>query len=251
MDDAPAPRGGRLALLRCAAAQVRTRLRGNVWRRFRMGVALTSGQVAPYRAAWEAANDLARAGDGPLWVVLGDSAAQGVGASDHGRGYVGQLRERLEARDGVPWRVLNLSVSGARAADVVGGQLPLLTAVAPAPDLVTCLIGGNDLLRTRVVDGVAGFRALLAGLPSGAVIGTVPQGRGGRRARTWNALIRSEAPAAGLRVADLWAHTGPPWQGRFAEDMFHPNDLGYRDWADAVAAALGLPVTGRTPAARG
>ena len=42
-----------------------------------------------------------------------------------------------------------------------------------------------------------------------------------------------------LRLADLWAHTGPPCKGLYA-DGFHPNDKGYRQWADAVAEALAL-----------
>ncbi len=53
-----------------------------------------------------------------------------------------------------------------------------------------------------------------------------------------NALVRTEAPAAGLRVADVWKHTGPPWRGKYAADMFHPNDVGYRDWARAILEAL-------------
>ena len=51
-------------------------------------------------------------------------------------------------------------------------------------------------------------------------------------------MIRSEAPAAGLTVADVWAHTGPPWRGKFAADNFHPGALGYADWARAFAEAL-------------
>jgi lysophospholipase L1-like esterase len=41
-------------------------------------------------------------------------------------------------------------------------------------------------------------------------------------------------------VADVWDHTGPPWQGKYAEDFFHPNATGYADWARAFAEPLGL-----------
>ena len=44
----------------------------------------------------------------------------------------------------------------------------------------------------------------------------------------------------GLPVADLWAHTGAPWQGKYSADQFHPNDVGYADWAAAFLEALGL-----------
>jgi lysophospholipase L1-like esterase len=202
-------------------------------------VRASRAQVEAYRAAWDA--ERTAGGDGPLWVVLGDSAAQGVGASRHDAGYVGQVRARLEARDGRAWRVANLAVSGARAADVLAEQVPLLRELADDADLVTCIVGGNDLLRTPTAPLLATVRALLAALPDGAVIGTMPQGLGQRKAGRVNAVIRAEAPGRGLRVADVWERTGPPWRGRYAEDFFHPNDLGYGDWADAVAEALDLP----------
>ena len=229
-----------LTLARCATAQVGHRTRGSVWRRFRLGVAKTSGDVAPYAEQWTASNAQASTGNGPLWAVLGDSAAQGIGAPAFDRGYVGMVRERLDARDGVAWRVLNLSRSGARAADVADQQLRLLAEVEAEADLVTCIVGGNDLLRTRVLVAEASFRTIMAGLPRGAVIGTVPQGLAGTKARRLNAMIRAEAPRAGLRVADVWAHTGPPWRGKYSEDFFHPNEVGYRDWARAIEEALGL-----------
>ncbi|MEN3315564.1 MAG: hypothetical protein V7605_1798, partial [Acidimicrobiaceae bacterium] len=53
-----------------------------------------------------------------------------------------------------------------------------------------------------------------------------------------NDLIRSEAPAAGLVVADVWAHTAPPWHGKLAADGFHPGLVGYADWARAFAEVL-------------
>lgn len=198
--------------------------------------------MQPYALAWEEANRVARDADAPLWVVLGDSTAQGIGASGHDRGYVGQLRALLEQRDGAGWRVLNLSRSGARASDVLASQLPSLEALQAPPDLVTCVVGANDLLRTPLPRLLTAFRALLDRLPDGAVIATLPQGLGRRRSNRVNAAIRARAPAAGLLVADLWRHTGAPWQGKYASDMFHPNDLGYRDWTRALAAALELGV---------
>ena len=51
------------------------------------------------------------AGGGRLWLVLGDSAAQAVGAGSRATGYVGLVLERLRA-DGTPWRVVNLPRSG-------------------------------------------------------------------------------------------------------------------------------------------
>lgn len=54
-------------------------------------------------------------------------------------------------------------------------------------------------------------------------------------ARCWHT-----APAAGVVVADLAAHTGLPYRGLYA-DGFHPNENGYRQGTAALAEALGLP----------
>lgn len=225
--DEPVDEGGR--------PQVRTwfgsRLPGAIERRL---------QVATYAQAWAEANARALADGGPLWIALGDSASQGVGASAYDRGWVGQLLARLRAQDDQPWRVVNLSVSGARTRDVLADQVPRLGDLAP-PALVTCAVGGNDLLRTRWRAFETVLRGLVAALPPGAVIATMPRGVNERRARLANEVIVAGATMSHLRVADLWSRTGPPWAGKFSADHFHPSDVGYADWADAFAAPLGLP----------
>jgi acyl-CoA thioesterase-1 len=212
------------------------------------GVRRVHRQVARYAKEWEEANGLALAAAGPLWVVLGDSTAQGIGAGTSAEGYVGQLRPLLDQRrepDTPPWRVLNLSKSGARTAHVLAVQLPRLEELRREhpPELVTCAIGANDLVPTPAEVLVSQLRQVIRQLPSGAVIATMPQGLRPRRALVVNEMIRAEAPAAGLRVADVWRHTGPPWRGKFASDGFHPAALGYADWAAAFAEALGLTTT--------
>jgi acyl-CoA thioesterase-1 len=206
------------------------------------GVRRVHNQVVPYARSWDEANSLALAAAGPLWAVLGDSTAQGIGAVAYDRGYVGQLRLLLDAKrpEHGRWRVLNLSRSGARAADVLSGQLPRLESLDVSPALVTCAVGANDLIPTPTAELVERLRAIMRRLPEGAVMATLPQGLRPQRAVMVNDVIRSEAPAAGLRVADVWAHTGPPWRGKFSSDGFHPAALGYRDWATAFAEALEL-----------
>lgn len=209
---------------------------GRLARRFMPGVRRVHEQVAPYAAEWDTANALALTQTGPLWVVLGDSAAQGVGAPSYDQGWVGQLRALLH-RD---VRVLNFSRSGARVQDVLEFQLPRLAALDVEPELITVAIGANDIYKTPLDQLIARLRRLIALLPPGAVMATIPQGLRPKKAMAANDVIRTEAPAAGLRVADVWALTGPPWRGKFAEDNFHPAALGYADWAAAFAEALGV-----------
>ena len=215
---------------------------GRVARAVIPGVRRVHRQVAAYAALWDDANALALAAAGPLWVVLGDSTAQGIGAPSYDQGYVGQLRAVLDAQRGADerWRVLNWSRSGARAEDVIDVQLPRLEALDVEAALVTCAIGANDLVPTPLEVLVARMREIIRRLPNGAVIATLPQGLRPPKAIEVNQVIRAEAPATGLLVADVWAHTGPPWRGKFASDGFHPGTRGYADWAAAFAAALGL-----------
>ena len=105
---------------------------------------------------------------------------------------------------------------------------------------MTCAAGANDVIRFGFRRVVEALRGLIRALPTRAVIATIPQGLLPGRTRELNGIIRADAPAAGLRIADAWAHTGPPWQGKYASDDFHPNDTGYRDWCEAFAEAIGL-----------
>ena len=212
---------------------------GRAVRIFLPGVRTVHAQVARYAGEWTRANEAATAGAGPLWVVLGDSTAQGIGAPSWDEGYVGQLRRALDDGSPHPWRVLNLSKSGARAADVINRQLPTLEALPAPADLVTCAIGANDIVRrTPVLDLEERLRTIIRRLPERAILATLPQGLGTDRSERINRMIRAEAPAAGLVVADVWAKTGPPWHGKLAEDRFHPGALGYADWAAAFADVL-------------
>jgi len=202
------------------------------------GMRRVHAQVAVYAKAWDEANALALAATGPLWVVLGDSTAQGIGAPSPDQGYVGQVHRLLEETTGQAWRVLNLSKSGERAAGLLATQIPRLEALDVVPDLVTCAIGSNDVIRrTPLPQLERDLREILGHLPPGSVVATLPAGLFRDRV---DAVIRSAAAAGGLRVADVGARTGPPWEGKYAEDRFHPGALGYADWAAAFAEALDL-----------
>ncbi len=122
---------------RTQAAEV-SGLRTGPFGRWADGVAAMREDCAAFARQWQAHNDRVLAMDGPLWVVLGDSTAQGLGAPSPDGGYVGQVLAELRRTTGLPWRVLNLSVSGSLTRDVIGAQLPRLPAGA---DLVTCGIG--------------------------------------------------------------------------------------------------------------
>jgi len=203
------------------------------------GAAARRVQIAAYAAEWTRRNESALAADGPLWVVLGDSSAQAIGARTIDGGYVAQVLARLRAQRDPTWRAVNLSRSGARAADVVDEQLPALGEL-PSAALVSCAVGPNDLLRRTTRKAATALATIAAALPRGSLLATIPRGVRERQAAVLNRVVHEEATRYGHRVVDLWAHTGPPWEGKFSADHFHPNDTGYADWAAAFAETLGL-----------
>jgi hypothetical protein len=113
-------------------------LRAGPFGRWADGVIALRADCVTFASHWDAHNQQVLAERGPLWVVLGDSSAQGLGAPSPMGGYVGQVLAQLRRRTGQRWRVLNLSLSGALIRDVLHDQLPRLPV---APDLVTCGVG--------------------------------------------------------------------------------------------------------------
>ena len=219
-------------------------LRSGRFGRWADGVIELREDCVTFAGHWDAHNDQALAESGPLWVVLGDSTAQGLGAPSPMGGYVGQVLAGLRQRTGERWRVLNLSLSGALIRDVRRDQLPRIPAGA---DLVTCGIGANDILYSTPAKVLADLRGLIGAVPGGTVVLDLPLPTGiwgilGRASVPYvariNQTIRQAAAARGLPVAEVSAHFLPPWAGKFGPDNFHPSQDGYRDWARALLTAI-------------
>jgi len=228
------------------------------FRRWCDGVAFVDVQARTFAEFWNRQNETARAADGPLWVVLGDSTAQGLGATSPMHGYVGQALETLNSQSDRPWRVLNLSRAGAQAAHVLNDQLPLLEALGTEPALVTCGIGSNDILGTVPKTFHSNLRQLIRRLPSSSVVMDLllPD-------RFWaigglcspyvagiNRTIHATAAERGLPVAELSRYVRPPWRGKLAPDLFHPNNHGYRYQSNALLAALPATLSRTTSSLR-
>jgi lysophospholipase L1-like esterase len=203
------------------------------------GIRSVQEQVLPYAGWWESHNRVAAAGGGPLWIALGDSMTQGIGASAPDRGWVGQLSERLIVR-GWDHRIVNLGVNGARVEDVLDRQLPALESLATdgqTPTLVTVVIGSNDVVVRRHRRGlVERFAAMLDRLPEGALVSNLPNPH--REARAVDAMLRARADAGHLVLVDMRRDGPRSWRGRLASDKFHPNDRGYAEMATVVERAV-------------
>jgi acyl-CoA thioesterase-1 len=178
-----------------------------------------------------------------LYVAIGDSAAQGIGASRPDHGYVGVLAKRIRARTGRVVRVVNLGVSGATVRIALDSELPRLAGLEP--DLVTVSVGANDIASFDEERFERDIRELLDALPPHAIIADLPSFYflpGRRAVRVANRIIRDAAAQRSLAVAPLHARThGQGLWGvstQFAGDLFHPNDRGYRIWASAFEPAV-------------
>ncbi len=200
------------------------------------GVRETEDQIPTFARRWHEQNAAALAAGEPVWVALGDSLTQGIGASSLEATFVRRVQQRLAAA-GKPVPVVNLSLSGARIQDVIDSQLPKLALLAHEPAFVTCTVGSNDLLRSLRLRRTTGqLGDLFDALPTGSVIATLPAA-GSLVARHVNRVIAAEAPGRGHRIADVAAHLSG-WRRRLAGDGFHPNDEGYEAWTAAFTEVL-------------
>ncbi len=77
-----------------------------------------------------------------MLVVFGDSISAGYGLRP-GQSYPDVLQRRLDGEK-LPWRVVNLGISGDTTA---GGAARVTTAITQRPSMVLLELGGNDGLR--------------------------------------------------------------------------------------------------------
>ena len=226
------------------------------WRRFRARLTANSAilnETLPVHSAWW--RDHAKQPGEVLYVAMGDSAAQGIGASRPDRSYVGVLARDIRAVTGRSVRVVNLSVSGATVELAVRDQLPKFAKFRP--DVVTVAIGANDIAKDRWDPEVfeRGIREVFSVLPGHALVANLPFfyfPHNERKVLLANRILRGVADEFGLTVVPL--HTVTRLRGvrrmltHFADDFFHPNDHGYRIWADAFRPSLIADLVARFPA---
>jgi len=170
---------------------------------------------------------------GFTYVALGDSAAQGIGASKPQLGYVGLLGEQIAQTTGKRVRIINLSVSGAQVEDVIKHQLPELKHYKP--DLITVEIGANNVNHWDQQIFTKQYDELAQALPPGTIVANIPY-FGGRirhnaQAITASQIIAEAAARYHLKLVDLQTYTRQRQSILdYSSDLFHPSNHGYRNW---------------------
>ncbi len=188
-------------------------------------------------------------------VALGDSITEGLCdtsrmPSGQYRGWADRLAMLLAQRSAQPVRYANLAVRSRRVQHVCDEQVP--RALELRPDLVTILIGANDLVSARpdvrrlggqVDEAVARLRA--AGCDVLLVSPFLPRRRVSapltRRFAQFTEQLRRVAAAHGALLLDLDARDAIGDLDNWAYDKVHLSSRGHRLLAYRAAEALGVP----------
>lgn len=195
------------------------------------------------------------AGNGPelRLLILGDSAAAGVGVSNQQDALAGQLVRELAKDYCVTWGLL--AETGRTAAEV-------LAALGAAPkahyDVVLVSLGVNDVtgrtstgqwlsvlneLSDQLINSMGATRVLFTAIPPMHLFPALPQPLRwylGMRARQLNTLMENlcNDGAYGEDSLEYLCVSFPLEPGFMAADGFHPGLDAYRLWAEHSAAAI-------------
>jgi len=186
------------------------------------------------------------------YLALGDSYTIGTGASAESHSWPSIIARRLNVE------LINPSVNGYTTLDLIRDELPYLVRVKP--DLVSILIGVNDLVQgrtpeqyrdslTRIYEAVLELeippRVAAVSIPSWSYVPAAADFGGmdqvGTLTGVFNAIAEQEAHARNFTWVDLGeaSTSGIGSPGWIASDDLHPGDAQYAVWAEAIWAALG------------
>lgn len=185
------------------------------------------------------------------YVAIGDSLTAGVGATSSEDSFPHKLGEAI-ARSGRSVELMNLGVPAASTQNLIDSQLQ--KAVSADPDLVTVLIGTNDMQNLvsrktfesnveRIADQLKSktrARIILINLPYLGTddLITWPFNWIYRfRITEFNNILKKIAESKGLSFIDLNKATKDQSARRsdyYSIDEFHPSAKGYKQWSEVI-----------------
>ena len=179
-----------------------------------------------------------------IYVALGDSLTEGLGASDYKNSFPYLLTEKLSVKGSV--QLYNLARSGATSQDVVVTQLPKVLPLKP--DLITLLIGTNDIHNlVSLKDFESNYRTIVATLKKSEAkiyLFSIPYLGSDKiiyfpykfaleeRTRQFNNVVKKVSSDYGFEYIDLY--TVKKSANFYSSDEFHPSDEGYREWLEVI-----------------
>lgn len=188
-----------------------------------------------------------------VYSALGDSLTSGVGADTYEESFPYLLAQYLAGND-YQVTLKNRSVPGAKTSDLLVGLLP--GAIKDNPDVVTLLIGVNDLHgNIAPSEFAANYEEILSRLKKETkaqiyvinlpLVGAdnlllPPQGYlFNLQTKKLNTVIKTLAAKYQVKYIDLYTPTYSLFKepgAHYATDLFHPSALGYKIWADLIYA---------------
>jgi len=188
------------------------------------------------------------------YLALGDSYTIGTGASSPAHSWPRIVAARLAEQTGGQVELTNPAINGFTTQDLIEDELPQVQRLKP--DLVTILIGVNDLVRertpedyrtslVRIYDDVGGEKApdgrvFAVSIPNWSVVPAAREYGDPEQIRhltdAFNDVAREEAMARGFGWIDITAASisGLGSAGWISADGLHPGDRQYAAWAEVI-----------------
>jgi acyl-CoA thioesterase I len=187
------------------------------------------------------------------YLALGDSYTIGTGASDNARNFPSIVAGLLSQATRKQVALANPAVNGYTTLDVIAKELNYLDG---KPDVVTVLIGVNDLVQNRSVDeyraslrqiydriarlGLPAGRVAAISIPNWSVVPAAAQYGEPQLIKAvtndYNTAAKEEALERGFVWVDITGvstyQLGSP--GWIATDQLHPGDAQYAAWAEVI-----------------
>ncbi|MHB8687673.1 MAG: SGNH/GDSL hydrolase family protein [Candidatus Dormibacteraceae bacterium] len=188
------------------------------------------------------------------YLALGDSYTAGTGASSTAHSWPSIIAERWKEQTGQKVKLTNPAVGGFTTLDLIARELSLVRRTRP--DLITILIGVNDLVQGRTADDYRaslatiydevdaqkppGGRVFAISLPNWSVVPAARQFGDPEEIRdltdNFNDAANEAALARGFGWIDITAASlsGLGTAGWIAADGLHPADRQYAAWAEVI-----------------
>lgn len=187
------------------------------------------------------------------YLALGDSYTIGTGASDNAHNFPSIVAGLLSQATGKQVALANPAVNGYTTLDLIAKELNYLDG---KPDIVTVLIGVNDLVQNRSVEeyratlrqiydrigqlGLPAGRVAAISIPNWSVVPAAAQYGEPQLIKAvtndYNAAAKEEALERGFIWVDVTGvstyQLGSP--GWIATDQLHPGDAQYAAWAQVI-----------------
>ncbi len=186
-----------------------------------------------------------------VYAALGDSLTAGAGTNSYEEILPYLLSEKLTGDDK---QILlnNYSVPGIETAGVISDLLP--DAIKDNPDIVTLLIGANDIHnKVSAREFKKNYEEILSRLKketkAAIYVINIPfigsdklmlppyQFLFDLRTREFNGIIKNLADKYSVQYIDLYAPTVDLFKhsgDHYSKDLFHPSATGYKLWADII-----------------